>query len=198
MSRPISSDAAADESCPHNYVDDTCDTFIHARLCHEAWWLTTRDHPDRDKIVWVFNFYLHFFGTVQPALFVTFIIKLASLFGTRSDEITIRLVPGIESDSSFPFLWERRRRLHKYRSKLIAHRDIELGLRDFAREARFTFNDLETLLNDTCAIFDSAARRLAITPIHRFSCQSDLLRLVYDLKISASRRRRRCENPLRS
>jgi hypothetical protein len=121
-----------------SHLDDIGDTLSHARQCHEAWWLFTGLHPDRDKIVWVHNFYPGFFGPVRPALYVTFVVKLASLFGTRSDEISLKLIPDIEQEPSFSSLWRRGRRLHKYRSKIIAHRDIDLEVRSYAQESGFT------------------------------------------------------------
>lgn len=162
-------------------IDDIRETLSHARLCHEAWWLFTGTHPERERIVRVFNRYINFFSAVRPALYTTFVVKLASVFGTRSDEISLKVIPDIEQDSSFGVLWERGRRLHKYRSKLIAHRDIDIGSRSYARESGFTYDDLKALLGETCGLFDSAARRLRINPVHRLSSETDLLRLINDL-----------------
>ena len=164
-----------------SHLDDLRDTLSHARACHEAWWLFTGTHPDREKIVRVFNSYFEFFSAVRPALYVTFIVKLASVFGTRADEITLKAIPDIEQHTSFANLWERGRRFHKYRSKLIAHRDIDLETRSYAQESGFTYDDLKMLLDDTCGLFDSAARRLRIDPVHQLSCEADLLRFVHDL-----------------
>jgi len=129
----------------------------------------------------VFNSYLGFFSAVRPALYVTFVVKLASVFGTRADEITLKSIPDVEQHTSFPDLWERGRRLHKYRSKLIAHRDIDLGTRSNAQEGGFTYDDLKALLEDTCGLFDLAAHRLHIDPVHQLSCEADLLHLIHDL-----------------
>jgi AbiU2 len=163
-----------------SHLDDLRDTLSHARLCHEAWWLFRGPHPDREKIVRVFNSYFGFFDAVRSALYVTFIVKLASVFGTRADEITLKAIPDIEQHTSFADLWERGRRLHKYRSKLIAHRDIDLETRSYAQESGFSYDDLKTLLDDTVGLFDSAARRLHIDPVHQLSCEADLLQLVHD------------------
>jgi hypothetical protein len=164
-----------------SHLDDIRDTLSHARVCHEAWWLFMGIHPDREKIVRVFNSYIDFFSAVRPALYITFVVKLASVFGTRADEITLKSIPDVEQHTSFPNLWERGRRLHKYRSKLIAHRDVDLGTRSYAQESGFTYDDLKTLLDDTCGLFDSVARRLRIDPVHQLSCEADLLQLVHDL-----------------
>jgi hypothetical protein len=164
-----------------NHLDDIRNTLFEARVCHEAWWLFTGTHTDRKKIVQVYNGYLDFFSAVRPALYVTFIVKLASVFGTRGDEISLKVIPGIEQDTSFSDLWERGRRLHKYRSKLIAHRDINLESRNYARASGFTYDGLKALLDDTCRSFDLAARRLHIDPIHHLSCEGDLLRLIHDV-----------------
>lgn len=172
-----------------NHLDDIRDTLSHARLCREAWWLFTGEHRDREKIVWAYNFYSDFFGAIHPALYVTFVIKLASLFGERDDEITLRHIPRVEQHASFPELWERGRRLYKYRSKVIAHRDIGLTYRNFARESGFTYDKLKQLLDDTCDLFDSEARRLGIAPVHSFSCESDFLRLMYDLNAQKEKKK---------
>ena len=164
-----------------SHLDDIRDTLSHARVCHEAWWLLTGTHPEREKIVRAFNSYLGFFSAVRPALYATFIVKLSSVFGVRADEISLKVIPDIEQDTSFSDLWGRGRRLHRYRSKLIAHRDIELQSRNYAQESGFTYNDLKTLLDDTCRLFDSAARRLRIDLVHQLSCETALLRLIHDL-----------------
>lgn len=129
----------------------------------------------------VLNSYHVFFRTTQPALYATFIVKLSSVFGARPDEITLKDIPGAERESSFEALWQRGRRLHKIRSKLIAHRDTDIHSRNYARESGFTYDDLKALLTDTCRFFDSAAERLDIAPVHVLSCKADLLRLVHDL-----------------
>lgn len=162
-------------------LDDLRDTLAHARVSYEAWWLFTGPHQEREGIVRVFNSYLRFFRVVHPALWVTFVVKLASVFGTRSEEISLRTIPGAEQDCSFAGLWQRDRRLHRYRSKVIAHRDKELLSRNYARESGFTYDALKALLDDTCAFFDSAAVRLSVGPVDAFSCEADLLRLVQRL-----------------
>lgn len=163
-----------------SHLDDIRKTLTHARVCHEGWWLFEGPHPDREKIVRALNHYIDFFLAVGPALYVTFIVKLASVYGTRKDEISLKVIPDIEQDTSFSDLWERGRRLYKYRSKLIAHRDIDLGSRNYAQESGFMYDDLKTLLDDTCRLFDSAAHRLRIDPVHQLSCEADLLRFIHD------------------
>lgn len=139
----------------------------------------------RDKILAVYNRYLHFFEAIRPALFTTFVIKLASVFGTRSDEITLRLLPGAENDAEFASLWERGRRLHKYRSKVIAHRDVEVLSKDFAKETGFTYNALRAILDDACGLFDRLAAAHAFEKTFPFSSDDDLLALIADLSEAA-------------
>ncbi|MEY2584431.1 MAG: hypothetical protein QOD80_457 [Verrucomicrobiota bacterium] len=163
------------------HADDIRTTLLHARLCHQAWWVFTGAHPQRDAILAVYNRYLHFFEAVRPALFSTFIVKLASLFGTRSDEITLKMLPGSEDDPAFAALWERGRRLHRYRSKVIAHRDVEVLSKDFAKDTGFTYDSLKAILEDTYALFDRLADAHRFEHTFSFSSQDDLLALVNDL-----------------
>jgi hypothetical protein len=163
------------------HADDMRTTLLHARLCHQAWWVFTGTHPSRESILAVYNRYLHFFEAVRPALFTTFVVKLASLFGSRSDEITLRMLPGSEADSAFSDLWGRGRRLHKYRSKVIAHRDVEVLSKDFAKDTGFTYDGLKAILDDTCALFDRSAEKHRFERTFPFSSDGDLLALIHDL-----------------
>jgi hypothetical protein len=163
------------------HADDIRTTLLHARLCHEGWWVFAGTHPQREAILSVYNRYLHFFEAVQPALFTTFVVKLASLFGTRSDEITLKMLPGSELDPAFDELWERGRRLHRYRSKVIAHRDISVLSKDFAKDTGFTYDGMKAILDDTCAMFDRLAVGYSFEPSFPFSSHDDLLALVNDL-----------------
>jgi hypothetical protein len=135
----------------------------------------------RDEILAAYNRYLHFFEAVRPALFTTFIVKLASLFGARSDEISLRVLPGSESEAEFAHLWERGRRLHKYRSKVIAHRDVEVLSTDFAKATGFTYDGLKAILDDACAMFDRIAQKHGFERTYSFSSEDDLLALIHAL-----------------
>jgi hypothetical protein len=164
-----------------SHTDDIRSTLLHARLCHQAWWVFTGTHPCRESILAVYNRYLHFFEAVRPALFTTFVIKLASLFGSRSDEITLRMLPGSEADAAFRDLWDRGKRLHKYRSKVIAHRNVEVLSKDFAKDTGFTYDALKAILDDTSALFDRLAEKHGFERTFPFSSDEDLLALVNDL-----------------
>ena len=142
------------------HLDDIRDTLLHARLCYEAWWLLETQHPNRKQIVSVYNRYVGFFSTVHPALFATFLVKLASVFGTRTDEISLQRIVDIDQIAEFPKLWTRGRLFHKYRSKVIAHRDINITHKTFVPESGCpTYDSLKELLDDTCRLFDAAAQR---------------------------------------
>lgn len=164
-----------------NHLDYIRDTLMHARLCHEAWWIFKGTNPEREMIKSVYNRYLEFFATVRPALYTTFVVKLATLFGTGSGDITFKLIPEVEKEPSFTELWDRGRQLYKVRNKLIAHRDRKIGDRDFALESGLTYADLKAILDDACGLFDSYAQRLKIPAVPKVSCESDLLRLMNDL-----------------
>lgn len=162
-------------------LDDARVTLLLAKMSHEAWRLFDGPHTQRRAILEVRNRYRDFMVTVQEALFTTLIVKLASLFGMRSDEITLCSLPAAKDDVSFPDLWDRGRKLHKYRSKAIAHRDPRVTEHDFARDTGFTYNDLKQLLDDTCACFDRIAAKNGVRGVLQISCEPDFLHLVHDL-----------------
>jgi hypothetical protein len=114
-------------------------------------------------------------------LFTTFTVKLASLFGTRLDEITLRMLPSSDLDPAFDDLWERGRGLHKYRSKVIAHRDVAVLSKDFAKDTGFTYDGLKAILDDSCALFDRLADTHGFEHTFFFSSHDDLIALVNDL-----------------
>lgn len=162
-------------------LDDLRNTLTHARHCHEGWRTFQFEHPERRQIVEVFNTYPGFFSTVSPALFTTFAVELCSLFGTRSDEITLKLIPDIEVDPEFTNIWKRGRRFYKYRNKFIAHRDTKQVLTGFENPEGISYNDIHRLLDDTCGLFDIAAKRLGIPGIPQLHCDPDLLLLIQNL-----------------
>jgi hypothetical protein len=164
------------------HFDDIRTTLIHARLCYEAWWFIESHHPHRKQVVSVFNRYKGFFATVRPALFTAFVVKLASLYGTRSDEISFKRVPNIDQIAGFASLWARGRKFHKYRSRVIAHRDVDNVHRTFVAESGCpTYNDLKALLDDTCALFEAAAEQSGADGLPPFTAADDLLSPVLDL-----------------
>jgi hypothetical protein len=159
-------------------ADDIRFTLTHASLCYEAWWIFEGEHEMRSQILSVYNRYLDFFQTVRPALFTTFILKLASLFGNDPREITLKLLPGISNHPSFKNLRKRGERLYKYRSKVIAHRDKDILSHDFAKETGFTYDALKAILDDSKKIFDVVATQEGFDRVYRFSCEEDLLALI--------------------
>lgn len=160
------------------YAEDVQNRLLHAKMCHEAWWLLTGVHPRRDSIVRACNHYLDFFLTLHPALFTTFVIKLASLFDESPDSISLKSLDGAQSDNMFSSVWERGRRLYKYRSKILAHRDKRKDERDFARETGFRYDDFGILIQDACGIYDRLAIQAGECRVPDFSCEVDFLRLI--------------------
>ena len=164
------------------HLNDIRDTLIHARTCYEAWWFFETEHPNREQIVSVYNRYNGFFATVHPALFATFLVKLASVFGTRTDEISLERIPGIHQIAEFPALWARGRLFHKYRSKVIAHRDINVTHETFVPESGcLTYDDLKKLLDDTCQLFGTAAQNLKAEGLPAVTSVDHLLALILAL-----------------
>lgn len=90
-------------------------------------------------------------------------------------------MPKIESEPEFAHLWERGRRLYKYRSKVIAHRDLEVLSNNAAIGMGFTHNGIKAILDDSVMLFDRLAAKEGFEPLVPFSCENDLLSLVRDL-----------------
>jgi hypothetical protein len=152
------------------FIDDIKRTINHARMCHEAWWFLYGTNPMREQIVNVYNNYLNLFETIRPALYTSFIVKLASVFDNDKNSISIKFViKEIEKLTERQFksnridfddLWERGRRLFKYRNKLIAHRDKNVTSRNFAQETGFKYDNLKAILEDVSTLLDEALQFL--------------------------------------
>ena len=165
----------------------------HARMCHEAWWLLVSKNPNRDKILTIYNRYLSIFETIRPALYTAFIVKLSSVFDNDKNSINLKtLIKMIENSRAQKFettsldfnnLWKRGRTLFKYRSKVIAHRDKKVGVKKFARETGFTYDDLKGILEDASTLLDEALLFMGKSKFHKFSNTSDFEKLINDLLI---------------
>lgn len=161
------------------HIDDLRDTLTHARLCYEAWWLLEGEHPKREQIVAAYGQHLNFFNAVKPAFYVTFVIKIASVFGQGDNEISLKSIPDVDQITGFFDLWDRGRRFYKYRSKIAAHRDINITTKTFIPESGCpTYDSLKKLLDDTCRFFDTATERLNVRGVDSFTLEEDLLSLV--------------------
>ena len=153
-------------------------TLNQAKLCEQVWWLLLGPNSDRDRIVRSFNLYFDFFNTVRPGMYVTFIVRLASLFDKDTRSVSLKSIPEIRADPAFPALWEKGQKLYRYRSKAIAHRDFKNEKKDFAYATGFSLNELRDILAETCAIYDRYALAQGIEGVPRHSADRDLLRLV--------------------
>jgi len=182
----------------HNVFKDIKRTINHARMCHEAWWFFTGTNPNRERIVSVYNNYLNLFETIRPALYTTFIVKLASVFDNDEKSINLKLVmKEIEKATNTNFrtkpldfddLWKRGRRLFKYRNRVIAHRDKQVMSRNFAKETNFSYDDLKRILEDVSTFLDEALLFIGKGKFHKFSNKSDLEKLINDLSEVAQQR----------
>jgi hypothetical protein len=168
------------------HIDDVRDTIAHARLCGSAWRYLTVEHENRDLVLSGFDAFPMFFETTQKALFTCFCVKLCSLFGQRADEITLKSVPNIESDSEFDRLWQAGRNLYKYRNKIIAHRDSKTPPETVAKELKITHDQLLSLTEDVSRLFERTARKSGFIGNHSVNCVSDLEQLLMISKTTAS------------
>ena len=162
-------------------ITDLRDTLSTARLCRDVSWVLDGPHPERSTIVDACNQYPVFFQTLRPGMYIAFVTLTATVFDGRPDCITLKSVPGIVTMPGFKDLWDRGRLLHKqYRSKCIAHRDIENGTRNSASETGFSRDWMNAVLDDTCTIYDDyciSAGYPTLVPT-TFSASDDLLNLM--------------------
>ena len=175
--------------------DDVKSTINHARMCHEAWWYFKGKNPNRKRVVSVYNNYLNFFETIRPALYTTFIVKLASFFDEDKNSINLKsVINELEKTSNKTFstkhidfndLWMRGRRLFKYRNKVIAHRDKKVTSRNFDKETGFSYDDLKKILEDVSSFLDEAFLFIGMGEFHKFSNTQDLEKMINDLSEKA-------------
>jgi hypothetical protein len=173
------------------FFDDIKRTINHARMCHEAWWFLYGTNPMREQIVNVYNHYLDLFETIRPALYTSFIVKLASVFDNDKNSISLKfIIKKIEKSTKKKFktkridfddLWERGSRLFKYRNKVIAHRDKNVTSRNYAKETGFKYDDLKEILEDVSTFLDETLLFVGKGEFYRFSNTSDFERLINDL-----------------
>jgi AbiU2 len=161
-------------------LEDLRHTLTHARLCHEAWWFIEGENAAREGVLRVYNRYKDFFGTVHPALFVTFIVKLCSVFDKDKESISLKVLPEFNVYPGFEDLWQRGRKLFRYRSKAIAHRSLAVTEKDFAAETGFSYNSIKKILDESCDMFDATALRIGIPPTYPFTCTGDLHLMIQD------------------
>ena len=164
---------------------------MHAKSCHEAWWFLFGENPNRPQVLTITKKYYGLFETVRPALYTTFVVKLASIFDEDNKSISLKaLVEEIEMEHhnifraksiNFDDLWKRGRKLFKYRNKVIAHRDKEVLTRNFAKETWFKYNDLKAILDDACIFLDEVLLFTGRKKFNRLPSASELEKLIRDL-----------------
>jgi hypothetical protein len=139
--------------------EDLRNALLHARHCCDFWWLLEGAHLQRTHVVGAFEELPVVYETLRPALYTTFIIKVCSVFGTGSDDITLRSLPDADLDPDFPRIWEIGRRLYILRNKLIAHLDSRCDPDLVAKETGLTNDSLRAFLADTVALYNRIAER---------------------------------------
>ncbi len=139
--------------------DDIRNALLHAQHCCDFWWLLEGAHLQRTDVIGAFEELPVVYETLRPALYTSLIIKVCSVFGTGSDDITLRSLPDAELDHEFPRIWEIGRRLYKLRSKLIAHLDSRCDPDLVAKETGLTNDSLRAFLADAVALYNRIAER---------------------------------------
>ncbi len=163
-------------------LSDIRDTLFHAKLCYELWRMLTDDGIRQEMGLGILNRYSMVFRAIRPALYISFVIKLASLFDERKDSISIDRLNKALVSNEYGELWNEGRTLYKYRSKMIAHRNKTMDWGEIAKGTGFSYKDLEMLLLQTCEMFNVIAKLQNQEPIPPLSCKHDFKRLVKDIK----------------
>jgi len=139
--------------------DDIRNALLHAQHCCDFWWLLEGAHLQRTAVIGAFEELPVVYETLRPALYTSFIIKVCSVFGTGSNDITLRSLPDAELDTDFSRIWEIGRRLYQLRSKLIAHLDSRCDPDLVAKETGLTNDSLRVFLADTVTLYNRIAER---------------------------------------
>lgn len=142
-----------------NPFEDLRDALLHAQHCCDFWWLLEGAHFQRSNVIEAFEELPAVYETLRPALYTSFIIKICSVFGKGSNDITLRSMPGAELDPDFLRIWEIGRRLYILRNKLIAHLDSRCDPDLVAKETGLTNDSLRAFLADTVALYNRIAER---------------------------------------
>lgn len=114
------------------------------------------------------------YETLRPALYTSLIIKVCSVFGTGSHDITLRSIPDATQDPGFSRIWEIGRRLYNLRSKLIAHLDRRCDPESVARETGLSNDTLREFTSDTVALYNRLAQRHQEAGVPDFGISEEL------------------------
>lgn len=150
------------------------DALFHAQQCCEVWWLLEGAHDQRTQVIGAFEELPVVYETLRPALYTSLIIKVCSVFGTGSDDITLRSIPDAAQDPDFSRVWRIGRRLYKLRSKLIAHLDRRCDPELVARETGLTYDGLREFSSDAVALYNRLAQRHQEAGVPDFGISEEL------------------------
>ena len=139
--------------------EDIRNALVHAQHCCDFWWLLEGAHFQRTNVVGAFEELPVVYETLRPALYTSLIIKVCSVFGTGSNDITLRSLPDADLDPDFLRIWDIGRRLYILRNKLIAHLDSRCDPDLVAKETGLTNDSLRAFLADTVALYNRIAER---------------------------------------
>lgn len=153
-----------------------------ARNSCDLWWLLIGAHDQRTDVVDGFERLPVIYATLNPALYTSFIIKLCSVFGTGSHDITLKTLPKAELDPEFDRIWEIGRRLYKLRSKVVAHMDKNCDPDKIAKDTGLTYNGLRQFLADTVSLFDRIAAINGERGVNDFGLSDEFPRFLRQLR----------------
>ena len=128
--------------------------------------------------------HLVFFNAVAWAFFDAFISNLATVFdkGTKKDpSISFYSNSQFSNHRLFCEVEDKGRKLFRYRSKFVAHRDYFMVANPDSFQSGLTHDDLGFLLNRCCEIFDDVAQEQGAATVCEFSCDEDIMRLIATL-----------------
>ena len=150
------------------------DALFHAQKCCDVWWLLEGAHDQRTQVIGAFEELPVIYETLRPALYTSLIIKVCSVFGTGSNDITLRSIPDATQDPDFLRIWEIGRHLYKLRSKLIVHLDCRCDPELVARETGLTHDGLREFTSDTVSLYNRLAQRQQKAGVPDFGISEEL------------------------
>ena len=165
-----------------SYYQGIRSALFDARNSYDLWWLLVGTHDQRTDVLDAFEQLPETYKTLCPALYTSFIIRICSVFGTGSNDITLKSIPQIELDPEFSRLWEIGRRLYKLRSKAVAHLDDRCDPTQLAKDTGLTNNDFRRFLANTVSLFDRIASDNGERCINDFGLTDEFPRLIIQLR----------------
>ena len=126
-----------------------------------------------------------FFAAAECAFWESLITRLSSIFDENPKSISLISIPDLAKHPEFQRNWDIGRKLYKYRSKVIAHRDSSVARSGNGYGFGLCFDDIKLILDDSCEIYNACADVHGLCGVPDISCDDDLKAILRKLEISS-------------